>query len=106
MTAGIEWLQEWYLQNCNGDWEHQYGLSISTLDNPGWQVAINLRGTALEHKSFAKVEVGKVDGESWYVVSVQEDEKNNDGPIFMAFCSPQHLTTVIGLFKTFTEKGA
>jgi hypothetical protein len=39
------WLAEWYIKNCNGDWEHQYGVKIETLDNPGWHVEIDLIGT-------------------------------------------------------------
>lgn len=28
-------LQQWYLQQCNEDWEHSWGVRIATLDNPG-----------------------------------------------------------------------
>lgn len=24
----LKWLQEWYIQNCDGDWEHCYGIEI------------------------------------------------------------------------------
>ena len=40
-------LQQWYLQQCDGDWEHSYGVKIDTLDNPGWIVTVDLSGTAL-----------------------------------------------------------
>lgn len=43
-----QWLQSWYAENCNGNWEHSQGVNIQTLDNPGWSVVIDLRGTALE----------------------------------------------------------
>lgn len=33
-------LEKWYSERCNGDWEHQGGVTISTLDNPGWSVEI------------------------------------------------------------------
>ena len=39
------WLEQWYLQQCDGDWEDTFGIHIETLDNPGWQVRINLQGT-------------------------------------------------------------
>lgn len=29
-------LERWYAAQCNGDWEHTYGITIETLDNPGW----------------------------------------------------------------------
>ncbi|MDE6471389.1 MAG: immunity 53 family protein [Eubacterium sp.] len=31
----LNWLQEWYRQNCTDEWEHFYGIKIDTLDNPG-----------------------------------------------------------------------
>ena len=39
------WLEQWYLQQCDGEWEHSFGVTIGTLDNPGWTVRINLQGT-------------------------------------------------------------
>jgi hypothetical protein len=36
----------WYLTECNGDWEHSFGVRIDTLDNPGWQLTIDLTETA------------------------------------------------------------
>ena len=49
-------LMRWYASNCNGEWEHQYGVSIETLDNPGWSVEIDLADTALQAKSFTAIE--------------------------------------------------
>jgi hypothetical protein len=40
--SAFERLQRWYLAECNGDWEHSYGIKIETLDNPGWIVTIDL----------------------------------------------------------------
>ena len=39
------WLEQWYDEQCNGTWEHTFGIHIETLDNPGWRVRINLQGT-------------------------------------------------------------
>ena len=38
----IHWIEKWYKGNCNGDWEHSYGITIETLDNPGWDFTIDL----------------------------------------------------------------
>ncbi|MDQ7778906.1 MAG: Imm53 family immunity protein, partial [Planctomycetota bacterium] len=51
MNALIE-LQKWFAGHCNGDWEHGAGITITTLDNPGWGVDISLEGTELENKPF------------------------------------------------------
>lgn len=48
----FKWLQEWYMQNCDGDWEHCYGVTIGTLDNPGWYIDIDLTDTDLEDEVF------------------------------------------------------
>ena len=34
-------LQQWYQSKCNGTWEHRHGLTIATLDNPGWEVHLS-----------------------------------------------------------------
>jgi len=41
-------LQAWYSRQCNGRWEHEWGIEIGTLDNPGWRVKIDLADTSLE----------------------------------------------------------
>ena len=32
----IHVLDEWYQRKCNGEWEHRWGFTITTCDNPGW----------------------------------------------------------------------
>ncbi len=41
-------LQRWYLGQCDGEWEHGYGVSIDTIDNPGWRLRVELADTALQ----------------------------------------------------------
>lgn len=48
-------LQAWYAAQCDGEWEHSYGVSIETLDNPGWSVSIDLAGTPLAHRAFQEL---------------------------------------------------
>lgn len=41
----ILFLQDWYISQCDGDWEHLYGISI-TLDNSGFfEYTIDLADT-------------------------------------------------------------
>jgi hypothetical protein len=61
-------LQNWYLINCDGDWEHSYGISIVTLDNPGWAVKIDLKDTSLQNIKYEKnLDNGSFD---WIKISV------------------------------------
>ena len=72
-------IQDWYLAQCDGDWEHSYGLQIGTLDNPGWSVEIDLKTTALETKIFTPVEKGVgaesiKDDQDWYLCKVEHQK--------------------------------
>ena len=51
----IQWLEAWYRRQCNGEWEHHNGITIQTLDNPGWLVTIDLAGTALQNTAMEEV---------------------------------------------------
>ncbi|MBY0204438.1 Imm53 family immunity protein [Paenibacillus cucumis (ex Kampfer et al. 2016)] len=37
----LAWIQHRYDQNCDGEWEHVYGVKIQTIDNPGWYAGIS-----------------------------------------------------------------
>jgi hypothetical protein len=43
----LQGLQQWFAAECNGDWEHSYGIVIETTDNPGWSVEVDLDETPL-----------------------------------------------------------
>src|SRR5690606_14230774 len=53
----LTWLQGWYTSMCDGDWEHVNGVSIDTLDNPGWSLRIQITGTSLDIKPFDRVKI-------------------------------------------------
>ena len=38
----LAWLQQWYRSQCDGEWEHDKGVRIDTLDNPGWSVKVDI----------------------------------------------------------------
>jgi hypothetical protein len=65
-------LRRRYLAQCNEDWERTYGLSIGTLDNPGWSVTIELTGTPLENTLYPGCSYGVRDeaetgGDNWLI---------------------------------------
>jgi Immunity protein 53 len=41
-------LQKWYFSNCNENWEYEYGLSIQSLPDPGWELNLDLLATSWE----------------------------------------------------------
>lgn len=87
----LEWLQTWYLAQCDGDWEHDYGITIKTLDNPGWSVMIELKGTdySLPDKKWKQIETTEQD---WYGYKVEND-------VFDAAGDPSKLEFLLQLFR-------
>ena len=57
MDSTLDDLQRWYVTHCDGEREHHYGISIQTCDNPGWWVKVDLEGTELRERPFARVAV-------------------------------------------------
>ncbi len=90
-----DWLSNWYKLNCNGDWEHTYGIRIETLDNPGWLVEIDLVETSCEGMKISiKSEKSEDD---WFDI-------NADGEVFTAVGDPMKLQLLISHFKEFVER--
>jgi Immunity protein 53 len=51
----FERLQAWYQAQCDGDWEHSFGVTIGTLDNPGWTLTVDLEETPLAQLTYPSV---------------------------------------------------
>ena len=83
-------LQRWYVTQCDGEWEHSYGVTIDTLDNPGWTIRIDLTGTSLARANagWTRRDRSEHDWLCWRI----EDER------FEAACGPTNLHEVIVAF--------
>lgn len=92
----VKWLESWYKLNCDGDWEHSYGVKIETIDNPGWSVKIDLVNTLLEnvHIEYSLIESSETD---WYGYSIKNSTFNAAG-------DPTKLLFLIELFKSIVEE--
>ncbi|MDG3005601.1 Imm53 family immunity protein [Paludisphaera mucosa] len=61
MESILHGLQDWYARQFDGLWENDYGVKITTCDNPGWWGKIDLVGTELQDRSFESI-AESVDG--------------------------------------------
>lgn len=87
----LDWLQAWYSSNCNGTWEHEYGIEISTLDNPGWTVTIDLVG--VEKPPHAPLEhISDLGPNDWISCKLAEAS-------FRGYGDPSKLDAIIGIFR-------
>lgn len=90
LTAVFLRLQQWYESECNGDWEHTFGIRIETLDNPGWLVTIDLAETKWESLTIGRKIVEKGDSD-W----IQHEVANSQ---FIGCGGPGNLGEVVSLF--------
>ena len=73
-------LKNWYADQCDGDWEHSYGINLETLDNPGWWLRIDLIDTEVEHKAFTPIHRGDSDDDlDWIHCKVESGQFHASG---------------------------
>lgn len=92
----IQWLQKWYSDQCDGQWEHNHGISIGTLDNPGWSVKIDLNETNMEGIELP-YSLFEVSDNEWYAYSIKNNRFDGAG-------DPSKLDQIIRIFKGIVEK--
>jgi hypothetical protein len=96
MASTLQRLCAWYRSQCDGEWEHRWGVKIGTLDNPGWTVEIDLQGTPLadvpfeEHKEL-------YDHETEWIYC------RRSGQTFEIACGPERLDAALQVFLDWTD---
>lgn len=88
----LAWLQSWYDARADGDWEHRHGIRISTLDNPGWSVTVDLRDTGLEDRPFETVNAERGERD-WVYCWVENGRFEGRG-------GPRDLAAILGTFRS------
>ncbi|WP_322780141.1 immunity 53 family protein [Frankia sp. Cas4] len=94
--GSLDYLQEWYIRHCDGDWEHALGIRITTLDNPGWMLTVNVEGTELAGRKLDWVRYDESET-AWL-------HYRSDGREFIAACGPQELNRALEVFERFAEE--
>ncbi len=93
----IDWLQNWYHAQCNGNWEHDYGVRIETLDNPGWSIEIDLVNTEVTMATL-KWQLIEISTDNWIGYRVEDGKYSASG-------DPKKLDLLILIFKQIIEYG-
>ena len=96
MNSAISDLQEWYASQCDGDWEHSFGIRIDTLDNPGWSLSINLTGTDLEGLPFTELKENYDNERDWLICVVHDNSFGGSG-------GPLKLERMIQIFLQWVQ---
>lgn len=87
----LEWLQSWYVSQCDGFWEHAYGMRINTPNETEWYVRIALSDTFWAGKEVlpSKKEISPG---NWIHYKVHENNFEATGGI-------RNLVDILNLFK-------
>ena len=96
MISILRRLESWYQSQCDGDWEHGFGIRIETLDNPGWYVKINIQDTSLEDRPEKAVTIDRSETD-WLRCYVR------DGKYEIA-CGALNLEEGIAIFLEWAEQ--
>lgn len=91
----LQWVQEWFAQHCDGDWEHAQNFTITTIDNPGWSVTINLVGTKLENEPFSTVDIEN-SHDDWLYCTIKNQQFQGDGGV-------RNLIEILQIFINWAE---
>jgi hypothetical protein len=91
-------LEAWYKERCDGDWEHSYGVSITTLDNPGWLVEIDLVETPWSHVTTRFLRNERTDSD-WVQSEVKDGKFVGSGGI-------ANLSEILEIFLQIVEPAA
>ena len=89
----LQWIQQWYKEQCDGDWEHSYRIVIESLDNPGWLIRVDLENTKLKDEILQYKLIEKTEND-WY--STKIDQK-----VFYAAGDPDKLEFLLEKFREF-----
>lgn len=87
----LDWLESWYLEQCDGDWEHTYGVRVETLDNPGWSLEIDLAGTSLEDLVQSRHQEERNEND-WIAYEIKDSK-------FLGAGGPGNLGELIDVFR-------
>ena len=90
-------LQLWYLSQCNGDWEHTYGVEIANIDNPGWSVKVELTHTLLEEVSMSPTRIQRKHEDDWINCRVEKRQ-------FLGYGGPENLEEILKVFLDWAAK--
>jgi hypothetical protein len=91
----LQWLQNFYKSNCNGEWEHTYGIKIDTLDNPGWMISIDLRETIFERYQFNELRIDR-SKDNWIICKLENGVFKGNG-------GAGNLEEIIGIFRNWVD---
>lgn len=90
------WLEQWFQTQCNGAWERSRGIIIETLDNPGWQIRIDLNETPYAEIRNASIKQLHLNDSEWMICRIENG-------VFLGSGGPIMLGPIVQIFRNWIE---
>ncbi|MDR0960007.1 MAG: immunity 53 family protein [Propionibacteriaceae bacterium] len=87
-NSALDFVQDWYGSKCDGIWEHGYGMSVESLDNPGWKVTVD----GESGKQTVTFTVGYDNDDDWLLIRATADR-------FEGIGDATKLTVLLGYLR-------
>ena len=94
----LEFLLSWYRKQCNGTWEQANGITIETMNTPGWMVTIDLIETPLQDKPMPAVRQERSETD-WLLCEVDHNRFRGQG-------DAQKLILILQAFQTWATQAS
>jgi hypothetical protein len=91
----LDQLQTWYAVHCDGIWEQEFGISISTCEVAGWELRVDLVNTPIAGNELAREREAR-SPDDWLEVWC-------DGYTFRAAGGVANLRDMLEAFSSFVE---
>lgn len=88
----LQWFERWYEAQCDGDWEHGFGPEISTIDNPGWSLKVDLAGTDCDGRVLDRLSHNYEHNTDWWTCWTESN-------VFHGVGGPRHLHSLLDAFR-------
>jgi hypothetical protein len=89
------WLTQWISSHFDGEWEHEHGVTLESVDNPGWMLRIDLDGTGVNPAHFKPVALQRSDSD-WIEAKIENGA-------FLGGAGPNNLPELLHLFRSFID---
>lgn len=96
----LTYLQQWYLAQCDGDWENYLGAGFRVTDDPGWWLNVNLTWTDLEGTAPERKVVHRSPSD-WIETWPGPSSGYSPTPNFQAAGGPMNLEEMLQAFQDF-----
>ena len=96
LAKQMDWLLDWYEVACKNGLDPKNRIELYTLDNPGWDLSVNLEGTGLDiHEYFLIENIDRTD-DDWCHCFVRDN-------VFYAPCGNCNLGESLDMFRKFID---